>query len=175
MTKVSSVIWTLSVIRIDEGEDRGEDAADEVDQAGADEVADAFDVGHDAGDEGAGAVLVVEGDGQAADVLLDLHAQLGDQALACLGEQLRERVGGDALNDGGEQRRRRRSRGAGRSWCSYMTLSMRWLGRGGQDEAADAVDDHQQEAAAEEQAARLDELPDLGQDLLELGLGARLR
>ena len=35
-----------------------------------------------------------------------------------------------------------------------------------------AVDDHQQEAAAEEQAARLDQLPDLGQDLFQLGLGA---
>ena len=35
-----------------------------------------------------------------------------------------------------------------------------------------AVDDHQQEAAAEQQTARLDQLPHLGQDLLELGLGA---
>ena len=59
---------TLSLMRIAEGEDGGEDAADEVDDAGADEVAYAFDVGHDAGDERAGAVFVVEGDGQAADV-----------------------------------------------------------------------------------------------------------
>ena len=74
------------VHEVGEGEDGGEDAADEVDDAGADEVADAFDVGHDAGDEGAGAVLVVEGDGELADVLLDLHAELGDEALAGLGE-----------------------------------------------------------------------------------------
>ena len=33
---------------------------------------------------------------------LDLHAQLGDEALAFVGEQLRERVGGDALNEGGD-------------------------------------------------------------------------
>ena len=92
---------------------RGEDAADEVDDAGADEVADAFDVGHDAGDEGAGAVLVVEGDGQAADVLLDLHAELGDEALAFFGEELGERVGGDALDEGGGGDRCRRSRAAG--------------------------------------------------------------
>ncbi len=49
-------------------------AAEEVDDAGADEIADAFDVGHDAGDEGAGAVFVVEGYGETANVGLDLHA-----------------------------------------------------------------------------------------------------
>ena len=49
------------VHEVGEGEDGGEDAADEVDDAGADEVADAFDVVHDAGDERAGAVLVIEG------------------------------------------------------------------------------------------------------------------
>ncbi len=83
-----------------EGEDGGEDAAEEVDDAGADEVADAFDVGHDAGDEGSGAVLVVEGYGEAADVGLDLHAELGDEALAFLREELGEREGGYALKDG---------------------------------------------------------------------------
>ncbi len=88
-----------------EGDDGGKDAADELKQAGTDEVANAFDVGHDAGDEGAGAVFIVEGDGQAADVLLDLGAQLGDETLAGGGEQLRERVGGDALEEGGRRRR----------------------------------------------------------------------
>ena len=73
-----------------EGEECGEQAAEEVDDAGADKVADAFDVGHDAGDEGAGAVLVVEGYGEAADVGLDLHAELGDEALALFGEELGE-------------------------------------------------------------------------------------
>ncbi len=101
MQKVRSVIRPLMRMRIAEGEDGGEDAADEVDQAGADEVADAFDVGHDAGDEGAGAVGVVEGDGETADVALDLRAELGDEALAFGGEELREGVGGDALEEGG--------------------------------------------------------------------------
>ncbi len=59
-------------MRVAEGEDRGEDSTEEVDEAGADQVADAFDVGHDAGYEGSGTVLVVEGDGEAADVGLDL-------------------------------------------------------------------------------------------------------
>ena len=53
----------------DEREHGGQQAADELDQAGADEVADAFDVVHDARDQDAGFVGVVVGDGQAADVL----------------------------------------------------------------------------------------------------------
>jgi hypothetical protein len=71
-----------------ERDDGGEDAADEFEKASAYEVADAFDVGHDAGYEGAGTVLVVEGDGEPADVLLDAHAQLRDEALAGGGEKL---------------------------------------------------------------------------------------
>ena len=84
----------------DEGEYGSEDAADEVEQAGADEVADAFDIGHDAGDEGTGAVGVVEGYGKAANVLLHLHAKFGDEALAFGGEELCEGVRGDALQEG---------------------------------------------------------------------------
>ena len=84
---------------IDEGEEGGEDAAKEVDDAGADEVTDTFDVGHNAGDEGAGAVLVVEGYGQAADVGLDLHAELGYETLAGFREKLSEGERGYALKD----------------------------------------------------------------------------
>src|SRR5258707_11266030 len=65
-----------------EGDDGGEDSADEFEQASTDEVTYAFDVGHDAGDEGAGAVLVVKGDGQAADVTVGLGAELRDETLA---------------------------------------------------------------------------------------------
>ena len=109
-----------------EGEDGGQDAADELDQAGADQVANAFDVGHDARDERAGLVRVVVGDGQAADVLLDLLAQLGDEALAGLGEKLGEGEGGDALNDGrGDDDAD--DGGSRLSWCLPMTLSMRYF------------------------------------------------
>ena len=87
---------------IDESEEGGEDAAEEVDDAGADEVTDAFDVSHDAGDEGAGAVLIVESHRQAADVGLDFHAELGDEALAGFGEKLGEGEGGYSLKNGGE-------------------------------------------------------------------------
>src|SRR5258707_7888250 len=72
-----------------EGDDGGEDSADEFEQAGADEGADTFDVGHDAGDKGAGAVFVVEGDGQTADVALDLGGEVRGEAPAGGGGQLR--------------------------------------------------------------------------------------
>ncbi len=74
------------VHEVGEGEDGGEDAADKVDDACADEVAHAFDVVHNTGDQRAGAVLVIERDREPADMLLDLHAELGDEALASLGE-----------------------------------------------------------------------------------------
>ena len=45
---------------------------------------------------------------------------------------------------------------------------------GWQHQRAGAVDDHQEEAAGEEEAARADERPDLGPDVFELGLGAAL-
>ncbi len=154
---------------VGEGEERGEQAAEEVDDAGADEVADAFDIGHDAGDEGAGAVLVVEGYGQAADVGLDLHAEFGDEALALFREELGEGEGGDALNDGGDGDRAD-DPGQNVELMLPHDVVDEVAGGSRQDKTAGAVDDHQQEAAAEEQAAGFDQLPDLGEDLLQLGL-----
>ncbi len=81
-------------------EDSGQNAADKVDDAGADEVAHALDVAHDARDEGTGAVLVVERNRKATDMLLHLHAQIGDEPLARFGEQLRERIRGNPLQQG---------------------------------------------------------------------------
>ena len=93
--------------QIDKGQDGGEQAADELDQAGADKVAHALDIGHDAGDKRAGAVFVVVGDGEQADVALDLAAHLGNETLAGFGEQLGEREGSDGLDDDCAQRRAR--------------------------------------------------------------------
>ena len=83
-------------------------AADKIDQAGADEIADAFNVAHDARDEHAGFVGVVKGDGKAADVRLHLEAQLGDHALRGFREELREREGSKPLNNGGGEHGRAR-------------------------------------------------------------------
>ncbi len=77
--------------QVDESKDRGHQSADKFDEAGADEIADAFDVAHDARNEHAGFVCVVKGDGEAANVRLHLAAQLGDHFLGGFGEELRER------------------------------------------------------------------------------------
>ena len=76
-------------------------AADELDHAGADQIAHALDVRHDARYQLAGLVRIVVGDGQPADVFLNLAAQFGDQFLACDGKQLSQRKRGDALDRGG--------------------------------------------------------------------------
>ena len=140
----------------DEREQRRQDAADEFHQAGADQVAHAFHVVHDAGDQGAGLVGIVVGHRQPADVLLHLAPQLGDQSLALLGKQLREGERGDALNDGG---------GENRADDPFQQVDLvlvdhvidQKLGGAGQDQAAQPADDHQQEAEREFAAARADE------------------
>ena len=84
---------------------RRQQSADELDQAGADQVADAFDIGHDARDQRAGLVGVVVGDRQPADMLLHFLPQLGDQPLRRLRQQLRQGERGDALDDGRQYNR----------------------------------------------------------------------
>ena len=91
------------VEQIDEGQRGGDDAADKLDEAGADEIAHAFNVGHDAGHERTGAVLVVVGHGKQAHVALHLAAHFGNEALAGLGEQLRERERSDGLDYSGDE------------------------------------------------------------------------
>ena len=99
--KTVSVTVTLRCKQVEERQHRGEQAADKLDQPGADQVAHAFHVGHDARDERAGAVLVVVGHREQAHVALHLAAHLGDQALAGFGKQLRERERSDGLHDHG--------------------------------------------------------------------------
>ncbi len=84
-----------------EREHGGEDAADEFDESGADEIAHAFDVVHDARDELAGFVGVVIRDREAADVLLHFAAEFGDEALGLLRQELGERERCDGLDGGG--------------------------------------------------------------------------
>ena len=76
----------------DQRKNGGHNAAHEFDQAGADQIAQAFHVAHDARDQGAGFVGIVKGDGKTADVRLHLAAKVGNHALRGLGKELRERV-----------------------------------------------------------------------------------
>ncbi len=155
---------------VDKGEDGGEQAAEEVDNAGADEVADAFDVGHDAGDEGAGTVGVVEGYGETAYVDLDLHAQLGDEALAGFGEKLRERERSDSLNDRGKDDDADDDGQQAKLMLAHNVID-EVAGGSRQDETASAVDDHQKEAACEENPAGRMSFQTSGRTFLSLGLG----
>ena len=76
--------------------DRRDDAADQLHQAGADEVPDALGVVHDARDQHAGLGRVEVADRQPRDVLLDRPAHLGDRALRCDAQHLRQGKAGDA-------------------------------------------------------------------------------
>ena len=82
--KTVSVTVTLQMQQIEECQNGGQHAANKLNQAGADQVAHAFNVAHDARNQRAGAVLVVVGDGQQADMALHLAAHLGNQPLAGL-------------------------------------------------------------------------------------------
>ncbi len=74
-----------------EGEDRRENRPGELHQPGADQIPDAFGVGHDARDEHAGLGRVEVADRQPHHVGFDLLAHLGDGALRRDAEHLRER------------------------------------------------------------------------------------
>ena len=134
---------------IGEGEDGGKDAAEEVDDACADEVTDAFDVGHDARYEGSGAVLVIEGYGQAADVGLDLHAEFGDEALTRFGEELGERERGYALEDGRGDDYAHDGREQMKLMLSHHVIDEVFCGSW-QNQTTCTIYYHQQEASAEE-------------------------
>jgi hypothetical protein len=73
----------------DERHHRRQQAAHKLHQAGADQVAHAFHVAHDARNQQAAAVLVVEADRKQAYVPLHLLAQIGNHALRGLRQQLR--------------------------------------------------------------------------------------
>ena len=81
--------------------DGGEQAPGQLDEAGPHQVPEALHVVHDPGDEVARLVRVVERDRQAAHVLLDPDAHVGDQLLRRLRDELHQREGAEALHDGG--------------------------------------------------------------------------
>ena len=82
----------------DQGKERREDAAGELHETGPNQVPQALDVAHDAGDKHARLRRVVIGHGEPPHVFLDLPAQLGDEPLRLFREQLRQREIRNALN-----------------------------------------------------------------------------
>src|SRR5690606_24756675 len=155
-----------------EREDGGDHAADELDDAGADEVADALGVGHDAGDEDAGLGRVVVADGQAEHVGLDGAPHVGDGALARDADDLREREAGRGLDERGEgDDERERHEQVGAILPEHGVD--RELRAGRQHQAGQPVHDHEGEADGQRAAVGGQELtrlpPDAGEaELLPL-------
>ncbi len=71
--------------------DGGDEAADKLHQPGADQIPDAFGVGHDARHQHAGLGGIEVADRQAQDVRLHALAHVGDRALRRHAEDLRQR------------------------------------------------------------------------------------
>ena len=154
----------------EQGEHRRHDSAEEFHQAGADQVAHALHVVHDAGDQCAGFVGVVVDHGQTADMFLHFAPQLGDQALAFLGEELGEGERGDALNDGGGEYGADDPFEQGDLVLIDHIVDQKFRGAR-QDQAAQSADDHQQETEREFAAARAHEFLEEGKRAAQVTAG----
>ena len=149
----------------------GQQPAHKLHQPGADQVAHAFHVGHDARHQRAGAVLIIVGHGEQAHVLLHLPAHFGNQPLAGFREQLGEGERRDGLhhhgrknqrNDAGQPLRMRVHRRKHR-------VKQRLAGVG-QNQSGHAVDGHQTQSENEQPFPRRHQRPHLRPQLLQVGL-----
>ena len=120
----------------------------------------------------AGLVGVVVGHRQPADVRLHLAAQLGDQALRRLREELGERERGDALDRASPPPPPRTSGTQQLGLPLADDVVDQELGGGRQDEAGQAVNDHERAAHEQQPAARRDQGPDVGPERAQ-AFGAR--
>ena len=91
----------VQVEEIGQREDGGDDAADELHEAVADEVPDALGVGHDPRDQDARLGRVEVADRQPRDVRLDAAPHVGDRALRRDAEHLRQPERGHRLHQRG--------------------------------------------------------------------------
>ena len=137
--------------------DGRQNAAGKFHQSGADEVADAFHVAHDARHQHARFVGVVIAYGQAADVFLNAAAQLRDQPLRFLGKQLGEREGRDALHDGGAEHREHQRLEQVRPVLADDVIDQ-VLGGRRQHQPAQPVDHHEHEAQRQQAPPRADQI-----------------
>ena len=136
---------------------RGDEAADELDEAGADEVPDALGVAHDARDEHAGLRGVEVAHRQPHHVRLDALAHVGDRALRRDAQNLRQRERGHRLHSVAATAAS--AIGVSRSVRPLPTTSsMSHLRRERQDQAGEAADEHQRQAERQAAAMRPDQL-----------------
>ena len=162
----------VQIEQVRERGDRGDDAAGELDEAGADEIPDPFGVVHDAREQLARLRRVEVADRQPGDVLLDLPPHVGDRALRRHAQHLRQRERRDRLH---ERRRAGRERQRHQQIRAPLSGDIvdEVLGGGRQHETGQAVDEHQGQAEPDPPAARPDELARLAPDRrgIELFLG----
>src|ERR1017187_2459312 len=159
----------------EEREQRRQHAAEEFHQPGADEVAHALHVAHDAGDQGAGFIGIVIGHRQTADVLLHLAPQFGNEALPFLGKQLGKGERGDALNDGGGENGAYDPFEEGDLVLVDHIIDQE-LGSAGQDQTTQSANEHQQEAEGDFAAPRTHQFLEEGQGAAQVILfGLRRR
>ena len=83
----------------DHGKNRSQNSPGKLNEPGANEVSHAFDVAHDARDQDASFVCVVERHGQAPHMRLNLDAKFRDHPLRGFRKELRQRIRCEALND----------------------------------------------------------------------------
>ena len=132
------------------------------------EVLNSFHIGHDASDQGSGAIAIEKRDGQTADMLLHPHAQICDKVFAGNRKPLREDVRGNCLDEGS------RGNGAHDQRQLLDLVLVHYIideitRRNGDGQTADAIHDHQQTAACKKPPEWLDELPNLRHDPSLLG------
>ena len=114
----------------DQRDGRGDQAAGELHEPGADQVPHALGVGHDARDQHAGLGGVEVAHRQARDVGHHLLAHVGDGALRRHAEELREDEGGPGLDQGRRRRAPARSGAAARGGaCRWRRRSRTWARR----------------------------------------------
>ncbi len=137
------------------GEDCRHNTARKFHQARADQVPHTLDVAHDAGDESARLVRVIERHGKAADVALHLHAKLRDHPLRRFREKLREGKRCEPLHN--RCRNHQENYGPKELYLALGDYIVDQIFRRvGRNQSGDPIDGHQDQAASQQAAPRLE-------------------
>ena len=141
-------------------------SASEVHQPGAQQIANAFHVAHDARHQRSSLVRVVKRNREPGDMLLHLLPKLGNQALGGLRKQLRQRERSHALNQRGQQHRKNKRPQNRSVMLSDDIVDEEFRGIW-QNKSSDLIDHHQHKAQSQQPSARTHQLPHFGPNGLQ--------